>query len=252
NTTVGRSLSGDLRQRATGLKAGVSHVRGAHSIQGGIDFRQAYATNPGGAGNSMRNFTFNSQYVQKNEDGLTPAGTLGLSYASFMLGIPSSMSTDNNASYALMNPYYGWYGQDTWRVTRNLTLTLGLRVEYEQAPTERYNRALTYFDPAAQLPIAAGAQAAYAANPVPELAASAFVVQGGSVYAGVNGAPREAWQNELMWLPRLSAAWQFNPKMILRGGYGIYYDSINVQNVTLSQSGYSRTTSTNLTNDSGV
>ena len=143
---------------------------GAHSFQGGIDFRQAYATSTGGAGNSMGSFSFNSQYVQKNDDGLTPAGTLGLSYAAFMLGIPSSMSSDNNASYALMNPYYAWYGQDTWRVTRNLTMTLGLRVEYEQAPTERYNRALTYFDPTAQLPIAAGAQAAYAANPVPELA----------------------------------------------------------------------------------
>ncbi len=84
------------------------------------------------------------------------------------------MSSDNNASYALMNPYYAWYGQDTWRMTRNLTVTLGLRIEYEQAPTERYNQAITYFDPAAQLPIAAAAQAAYAANPVPELAASAF------------------------------------------------------------------------------
>jgi hypothetical protein len=252
STTVGRSLSGDVRQRATGLKAGVSHVRGAHSIQGGIDFRQAYATNPGGAGNSMGNFTFNSQYVQKNEDGLTPAGTLGLSYAAFMLGIPSSMSTDNNASYALMNPYYAWYGQDTWRATRNLTVTLGLRVEYDQAPTERYNRAITYFDPTIQLPIAAGAQAAYAANPIPELAASAFTVQGGSIYAGVNGAPRQPWQNELMWLPRLSAAWQLNRKTILRGGYGVYFDSINVQNEVLNQSGFSRTTSTNLTNDFGV
>jgi hypothetical protein len=55
-----------------------------------------------------------------------------------------------------------------------------------------------------------------------------------------------------MWLPRVSAAWQFSRKMILRGGYGIYYDSINVQNVTLNQSGFSRTTSTNLTNDYGV
>src|SRR2546426_951313 len=128
----------------------------------------------------------------------------------------------------------------------------GLRNEYEQAPTERYNRALTYFDPGAQLPIAAGAQAAYAANPVPELPASGFTVQGGSVYAGVNGAPRQPWQNELMWLPRVSAAWQFSRKMILRGGYGVYYDSINVQNLTLNQSGFSKTTSTNLTNDFGV
>ncbi len=249
---MGRTLSGDVRQRATGLKASISHVHGSHSLQGGIDFRQAYATNTGGAGNSMGNFTFNSNFVQKNEDGLTPPGALGLSYAAFMLGIPSSMSTDNNASYALMNPYYAWYGQDTWRVTRNLTVTLGLRIEYEQAPTERYNRALTYFDPTIQLPIAAAAQAAYAANPVPELAASAFTVQGGSVYAGANGAPRQPWQNELMWLPRLSAAWQLNRKTIIRGGYGVYYDSINVQNETLNQSGFSRSTSTNLTNDFGV
>jgi hypothetical protein len=249
---MGRTLSPDVRQRSLGLKSSVSHVHGSHSIQGGIDFRQAYATSTGGAGNSMGSFTFNSQYVQKNDDSLTAAGSLGLSYAAFMLGIPSSMSSDNNASYALMNPYYAWYGQDTWRVTKNLTVTLGLRVEYEQAPTERYNRALTYFDPTAQLPIAAGAQAAYAANPVPELAASGFTVQGGSVYAGANGAPRQPWQNELMWLPRFSAAWQFSRKMVLRAGYGIYYDSINVQNVTLSQSGFSKTTSTNLTNDFGV
>ena len=249
---MGRSLSGDVRQRSQGLKASVSHVRGSHSIQGGIDFRQAYATNPGGAGNSMGSFSFNSQYVQKNEDGLTPVGALGMSYASFMLGIPNAMSSDNNASYALMNPYYGFYGQDTWRATRNLTVTLGLRAEYEQAPTERYDRAITYFDPTVALPIAAGAQAAYAANPVPELPANQFIVQGGSMYANVNGAPRRAWQNELMWLPRVSAAWQVNHKMIIRGGYGIYYDSINVQNETLAQSGFSRTTSTNLTNDFGV
>jgi hypothetical protein len=249
---MGRSLAADASQRSLGLKASVSHVRGAHSFQGGIDFRQAYSTNPGGAGNSMGSYTFNSQYVQKNDDTLTPAGSLGLSYAAFMLGIPTSMSIDNNASFALMNPYYAWYGQDTWRATRNLTLTLGLRVEYERAPTERYNRALTGFDPTADLPITAAAQAAYAANPVPELAASSFVVKGGSIYAGVNGAPRQPWQNELMWLPRISAAWQFSPRMILRGGYGIYFDSINVQNESLNQSGFSRTTSTNLTNDYGV
>jgi hypothetical protein len=249
---MGRTLSPDIRQRSLGLKASVTHVAGPHSIDAGIDFRRAYATSVGGAGNSMGSFTFNSQYVQKNDDSFTPSGSLGLSYAAFMLGIPSSMTSDNNASYALSNPYYAWYGQDTWRLRRNLTLTFGLRVEYEQAPTERYDRAITYFDPAAQLPIAAGAQAAYAGSPVPELPASAFTVQGGSVYAGVNGAPRQPWQNELMWLPRVSAAWQFNPKMIIRGGYGIYYDSINVQNVTLSQSGFSKTTSTNLTNDFGV
>jgi len=250
--SMSRSLNADVVQRSAAVKSSLTHIRGRHSLGAGIDFRMAYASNPGGAGSSPGSFSFNSQYVRRNDDSFTPAGDLGLSYAAFMLGIPSGMSSSDNASYALSNPYYAWYGQDTWRVTRELTLTLGLRMEYELAPLERWDRALTYFDPTAQLPIAAAAQAAYAANPLPELAASAFKVQGGSLYAGVNGAPRRPWQNELMWLPRLSAAWQFHPKMILRAGYGIYFDSINVQNVTLSQSGFSRTTSTNLTNDYGV
>jgi hypothetical protein len=249
---MGRSLSANARQRSTALKGTVSHIWRGHSFSGGVDFREAYATSPGGDGNPMGSFTFDSTYVQKNEDGLTPAGSLGLSYAAFMLGIPSSMSIDNNASYALSNPYYGFYGQDTWRVKKNLTVTLGLRAEYERAPIERWNRALTGFDPTAQLPIAVAAEAAYAANPIAQLPASQFVVQGGSIYAGVNGAPRTPWQNQLMWLPRFSVAWQFDPKTVLRAGYGVYYDSINVQNLTLSQSGFSKTTSTNLTNNYGV
>ena len=133
---------------------------------------------------------------------------VGLGWAAFILGMPTTMSVDTNDTYALMSPYYAWYGQDTWRVTRNLTLTLGLRMEYERGATERYNRAISYFDPNLELPISAAAEAAYARNPVPELPASQFKVRGGSVYAGRNGAPRELWQSELMWLPRISAAWQ--------------------------------------------
>ena len=152
---MSRSLSPDTRQRSMGLKASISHVHRQHSFQGGIDFRQAYATSTGGAGNSMGSFSFNSQYVQKNDDGLTPAGSLGLSYAAFMLGIPSSMSSDNNASYALMNPYYAWYGQDTWRATRNLTITLGLRVERPRNDNSREPKQMTHKGAARPSPVPA-------------------------------------------------------------------------------------------------
>ena len=79
-----------------------------------------------------------------------------------------------------------------------------------------------------------------------------FVVRGGPVYAGRNGAPRELWQSELMWLPRVSAAWQLGTKAIVRGGYGIYYDTLNVMNSAVDQYGFSRTTNTQLTNDAGT
>jgi hypothetical protein len=238
------------RQQA--LKFNVSHIHNAHSLRAGIDFRQHYRTQIQNGGFTSGNFTFANTYVRKDEDGFTPAGTLGLTWASFMLGMPSGVSIDTNDTFALMNPYYAWYAQDTWRVTRDLTLTLGLRMEYEQGPTERYDRALTYFDPNLTLPISEAAQAAYARNPLPELPASQFVVRGGSVYAGKNGVDRKLWQNELMWLPRLSAAWQLSPKTILRGGYGIYFDTLNVLNQGADQYGFARATNTVLTNDFGV
>lgn len=237
------------RQQA--LKYNISHVRGSHSLRGGIDFRAHYRTNIQNGGFTSGQFSFANTYVRKDEDGFNAAGTLGLSWATFALGIPTGMSVDTNDTFALMSPYYGWYGQDTWRVTRTLTVTFGLRMEYEKGPTERYNRAITSYDPTLTLPISAAAQAAYAANPLPELPASQFVVQGGNLYAGQNGASRQLWRNELMWLPRLSAAWQVTPKTVVRGGYGVYYDTLNALNQGPDQYGYSRTTNTVLTNDFG-
>jgi hypothetical protein len=248
---LGTTVDGGATGRQQALKANLSHVRGNHSFRGGIDFRQHYRTLIQNGGFTSGNFTFANTYVRRDEDGNNANSGLGTSWASFLLGIPSGMSVDTNDTYALMNPYYAFHGQDTWRIGRSLTLTLGLRIEYEQGPTERYNRALSYFDPNLELPIAAAAQAAYAKNPLPEVPASQFIVKGGSVYTGRNGVDRKLWRNELMWLPRISAAWQFNPKMIIRGGYGIYYDTLNVLNGSADQYGFSRSTSTTLTNDFG-
>ena len=81
--------------------------------------------------------------------------------------------------------------------------------------------------------------------------ASQFVVAGGNLYAGVKGADRKLWRNELMWLPRVSAAWQANSKTVVRGGYGVYFDTLNALNQGPDQYGFSRTTNTVLTNDFG-
>jgi hypothetical protein len=238
--------------RQQSLRFNATHIYNSHSFKAGLDFRQHYRTLLQNGGFTSGNFTFANNYVRKDEDGNTPAASLGLVWATFLLGQPTGMSIDTNDTYALMSPYYAWYGQDTWRVSRHLTVTLGLRMEYERGATERYNRAISYFDPKLELPITAAAQAAYARNPLPELPASQFIVRGGSVYAGRNGVPRELWQNELMWLPRASAAYQLGSKTVIRGGYGIYFDTLNVMNQAADQSGYSRATNTVLTNDFGV
>ncbi|MES1257067.1 MAG: hypothetical protein ABUS51_01505, partial [Acidobacteriota bacterium] len=197
-------------------------------------------------------FGYTSTYTQQTDD-TTSAGTgnYGGSWASFMMGLPSSISAVTNTDQAYGNPYYGAYVADSWRLTNKLTLTVGLRMEFEFGPTDRYNRLIGAFDPAAQLAFTSAAQAAYAKNPVPELPASQFTVLGGATFPGTSGASRRLWSNSLNWLPRLGVAYQIGPKMVVRAGYGLYYDTLNVQNETLNQLGYSWTTNSTLTNDFG-
>ena len=237
--------------RQQSIKYNLTHIRGTHSFRAGTDLRWHFRNQIQNGGFTAGTFNFANNFVRKDEDGLVPAGALGLTWATFLLGMPTAASVDTNDTFALMNPYYAWYAQDTWRVTRKFTLTLGLRMEYELGPTERFNRSLTYFDSNLELPIAAAAQAAYARNPLPELPASQFIVKGGTVYAGQNGASRRLWRNELMTLPRLSGAYQLTPKTVLRGGYGTYFDTLNVMNQATDQYGYGRATNTVLTNDFG-
>jgi hypothetical protein len=247
--TLGQAVPGWTHYEILSIKANVTHIRGAHTLRAGVDVRD-HRRNGGDPGNTSGSFAFSNTYTCREDDCQTPAGSLGHSWAAFMMGLPGASNVDTNATYALSNPYIGWYVQESWRATSKLTLNFGLRMEYEFGLKERYNRFINGFDPSADLPIAAAAQAAYAANPVPELAPSAFTVAGGSVYAGQNGTARFP-DGELMWLPRAGAAYQINSRTVVRAGYGIYFDTLNAQNQAPDQTGFSRTTSAPTSTDFG-
>jgi|GEM_PF-251037 len=239
--------------------ADVYHNRGNHQFRAGVDFRQQTRSNH--AGNSDGTYGFGNTYFRQYDDGgpngnYNP-GTLGLSWASFMAGLPTSASASNNASYLASNQFFAGFLQDTWRVTPKLTLTLSLRAEWENGAKGKYADFISGFDPNAQLPISAAAQAAYAASTasqVPELASSNFLVKGGALYAGTAGAPSRLWDSQLMWLPRVGFGYQLDHKTVIRGGYGIYYDTLDVNALVygLNQSGYSTSTSTTFTTTNGV
>jgi hypothetical protein len=238
--------------RVLTVKADFSHMASAHTLKAGIDIRGQFFTGYT-PGNTAGAYSYTSAYTQRTDDGAGSAGTgaYGGSWAAFMMGVPTSVSADANASAVLGNPYYATYVHDTWRVSSRLTVNIGLRLEYELGPTERYNRAIGTFDPTAQLPISAEAQAAYAKNPIAEVPASQFTVLGGGVFPGANGADRKIWNNSLDWLPRVAAAYELSSRTVIRLGYGLYADTLNVENETINQLGYSWPTSTTLTNDLG-
>jgi hypothetical protein len=248
--TLGQAVPAWTNFVLASTKLNLTHIRGAHTITAGLDVRD-HRRSGGNPGEVNGRYTFNNSFTSREEDGLTVAANLGHSYAAFLMGLPATASADINANYVLNNPYAGWFVQDSWRATSRLTLMFGLRMENEWGRRERYNRVIGWFDPTAELSITAAAQSAYAAAPVPELSASQFSVRGGSVYPGVNGAQTRLQSNEFMLLPRFGAAYQLRSRTVLRGGYGIYFDTLNAQNVGPDQSGFSRATVSPITNDFG-
>ena len=243
-------FSTPTRTRQMTAKIEGTFIRRNHSLRVAFDNRNQFRTG-GGGGNTSGNFAFNQNYVRRSDDGFTPASDLGLGMAAFLLGIPSSGSVATNDDYATHTPYYATFVQDTWRVSSKLTLSLGLRVEYERGATERYNRMIGNFDPRYVPPFAKAAEAAYARSPIPELPVNQFKVIGGNTYVGSGGASRQLYKNELMWLPRVGVAYQVNKKTVLRGGFGTFFDTINVLNFGPDQFGFSRSTSMIVSNDFG-
>jgi hypothetical protein len=245
-----RAFPGQTRFSIGTVRGELSKIFSPHSLRAGFDLRNHYRQF-GSPGNTSGFFQFRNNYVRQ-ADNTTTAGLLGLEWASFMLGVPTFISVAANDSIYLSNPFYSAYVQDDWRVSPKLTINLGLRFEREGGFRERFNRALVNFDPAAELPISEAVEAAYAANALPELPASQFQVRGGSVYLGQDGGPTTSHDSQNLWMPKLGFAYQWNDKTVIRAGYGLFYDTNNVLDNNLNQLGYSRDTSTTLTNDNGL
>jgi hypothetical protein len=233
-------------------QSNLTSTRGSHTWRGGVDVQWAQRTAKDGAGN-MGTFNYDNTYTRAADTtNVFPAQQVGLSLAALMLGMPTSVSIGDESGFDVRNNYVGTFVQDTWRVGRNLTVNLGLRFEYENGIKETRNRALNWFDPNADVSIAALAEAAYAARPDPALPPSAFNVQGAAVYAGTEGYDDRSWEPEALWMPRFSFGYRLGDKMAVKGGYGMYYDTLNARDWTPILEGFNVTTSNPLSNDNGL
>ena len=138
-----------------------------------------------------------------------------------------------------------FYAHDDWRVSDNLTLNLGVRWEIEEPLTEAEGRFVSGFDfDDARSPIAGGRRRPnYARNPIAEVPVGQFAVRGGLLYPDTGG-PSEAWERNLAnIMPRAGFAWLVTPRTSVRGGYGLFYDVLGTNRITVNQVGYSRDTS---------
>src|SRR5947209_15028169 len=147
------------------------------------------------------------------------------------------------SDYAESSKVWAGFFQDNWKVTRKLTLNIGLRYELEGSETERYNRTVRGFDPTAQQPFEAAALANYAKAPTAEISPSQFSVRGGLTFAGVNGQPRGVYDLDTNnFMPRLGFAYSLNDKTVIRGGFGMYFGSLGTRLADVLQTGFIQAT----------
>jgi hypothetical protein len=226
---IGREFIDSSKDNVHSLFASVLKQHGSHTLNVGADLR-AYRKNFASPGRQQGVFNFDTDYTRGPFDNSPGApGEMGQGLAALLLGQPTSGYIDKNDSEASQSTYWAFYLQDNWRVNRKLTLNLGLRWEYEGPTTERFNRSVRGFDAKAAQPIQAQAQANYALHPDPALPVSQFKLQGGLLFAGVGGQPRTLWDRSFTtFAPRFGFAYQAAPKVVVRGGFGIFPIEIGI------------------------
>lgn len=215
-TTLGRAQDFNFTNNY-GLLGSVTKIKGSHTLKFGADLRRIHYIQQN-SGNIL-SFTGNTRWTQRLYN--QGEATSGDGYASFLLGI-----LEGSSNYPLYPFWQNWYFspffQDDWKVSRRLSLNLGLRWDFNQAPMEKYNRANRGFDPTIANPAAPG-------------------LKGGLLFAGVNGQPRIFGNNDFNnFQPRIGAAYQVTSKLVMRGGYGLYY--LNPNNDWNISSGFSTST----------
>ena len=250
-TSLGQTDNVATTTRDFALRGSVTHVQGRHTLRAGAEWRHQNLSS-GVSGNASGTYTFDDTYTQENNgrDNTFQQNNTGLSYAAFLMGVNTIASASEVSPVSLQTPYYSVYAGDTWRVTPKLTILPGLRYEFEGGVVEKDNQMIVGWDPTANLsaisgPANAAYQGALAGTTAAQRAAlpSTLVIQGGPEYAGVNGAPRTEWNNSSRLLPRLAATYAVNSRIVIRGGYGLFYDTLNALNASVDQDGFSASSS---------
>ena len=213
-TQLGESqYTADDRPNRTQVLDDLTWTTGRHTVKVGIDYRHMIFA---------RIDKWNVSGVWNFADRLTGGydslgnllGTTGNSFASFLLGQVDSVNFTINNPVQFRGDYISPWVNDEIKVNPRLTLNLGLRWDYQTAMTEQYGR-LSTFDPNTPNPGAGG-------------------IPGAMVFAG-SGPGRTglaSFQKPVRdgWGPRVGFAYRMPGHVVnvIRGGYGIYYASVNM------------------------
>src|SRR5215470_1343443 len=205
---------GGITQGATenlfSVSNATSWVKGSHNIRFGLQaqfrrFEHLTEVPPRGG------FTFNGQFTGN------PVADFLLGYCSTCTGaFGSSRSTYSSPTFA---PFF----DDNWQINRALTLQMGIRWEY-LGPWAESDGIEGSFD-------AATGKIGYHTLPsvIPAALAPLIINQNNFYPAGIV-------QKDLNnWGPRIGLAYSANDRTVIRTGFGVYYDNLNLNELQFSR-----------------
>jgi hypothetical protein len=140
----------------------------------------------------------------------------GVDFADFLLGVPTQYNQSQLQTFYDRNKYVGLFAQDSWRVTKNLTLNYGLRWDRIEPWSEKYNQLAT-FQPGQQSVVFPGAPA-------------------GILFPGDRGVPSTIGPaGNKDFAPRIGLAYSpDNGKTSIRASYGMFYSAIEALTIGVS------------------
>ena len=204
-------------------------IRGRHTIGAGVDYRTWHLIRNLSTG-FYGDWQFTSSTVQNNGTGCTTASGLcgtGNAVSDLLLGYysnagaytPGPLSSKTTAG----NPqdhvfaYFAPYVMDNWKLTQKLTLSLGLRWDFRAAAYEARNHFMWLDD------TNANGGLCYADPILTTNGVAPGSANGGPILRYCGSVPHPG--SKTPFAPRFGLNYRLTPKTVLRGGYGIFYDS---------------------------
>ena len=193
-------------------------VRGNHTYKAGAEaWWQAQITAPPtGVGLNFATLSAANAVTGQGATGIpasliTGANTIGFPYANFLLGDVISATQFAPVDARMFKSQWALFVQDSWKVTRKLTLDYGLRWDYGTPASEEHGRSANF-------------------GLIPNPAAGGH--PGGPIFEATCGCKFVSAYPYAIG-PRLGVAYQINSKTVFRGGWGLAYavpPDINLQN----------------------